>query len=152
MENRPRIELTMRRGSTVRLTLSATSNYSRHVIRKRLTSPVLAIFMLTAAMGVGAHQQEGTCPMSKLPDCCKKAQSNGPAASLARLCCNLNCSEPGSTGNSSASTRSTHGAMNAVVVLAGAAFSSKIEFTPRLQQFRPHDSSPRYIKHLALLI
>src|ERR1700741_2257157 len=93
--------------SVVLLTLSATSNYSRRVIRKRLTSAALAIVMLTAAIGVGAHQQEGTCPMSKVPDCCKKAQSNERGASLARLCCNLNCSEPGSTANSSVSTRST---------------------------------------------
>ena len=138
--------------SVVLLTLSATSNYSREVIRKRLTSAVLAIFMLTAAIGVGAHQQEGTCPMSRLPDCCKKAQGNERGASLARLCCNLNCSEPSSTGNSSASIRSTQPAMNAVFALAGVSFSSKIVFTARLQQFRPHDSNPRYIKHLALLI
>src|SRR5262245_60311324 len=110
--------------------------------------------MLTAAIGVGAHQQEGTCPMSKVPDCCKKAQSNGPGAALARVCCNLNCSEPGSTGNSSSSNFSAQQTVsaNAVVAMAAVAFSSKIVFTPHLQRFRPHDSNPRYIKHLALLI
>ena len=137
-----------------RLTLSIRSNYSRHVIRKRLTSAVLAMVMLTAAIGVGAHQQEGTCPMSKLPDCCKKARSNGPGASLARVCCNLNCSEPGSTGNHSSSNSWTQQTVSAssFVAMAVAAFSSKIVFTPRREQFRPHDPNPRYIKHLALLI
>jgi hypothetical protein len=36
--------------------------------------------------------------------------------------------------------------------LAAAEFSSKIVFTPRLQHFGVHDSHPRYIKHLSLLI
>jgi hypothetical protein len=108
--------------------------------------------MLTAAVGVGAHQQEG--PMLKLPECCKKARSNGPGASIARLCCNLNCSEPGSTGNSGSSGFSvrlnTMG--NAAVVVNAAAFSSKVVFTPHFQRFYSYDSNPRYIKHLALLI
>jgi len=137
------------------LTPCARSNYSRHVIRKRLTSAVVALVMLTAAIGVGAHQQEGTCPMSKVPDCCKKARSTERGASLARLCCNLNCSEPGSTGNTtSTSNLSTQHAINAnsVVAVAASNFDSKIVLAPRLQHFRSHDSNPRYIKHLALLI
>src|ERR1043165_5490505 len=86
------------------------------MMRKWLTSVALTIVMLTGAVGVGAQQREGSCPMSNLPDCCKKAQSHGPQASLARLCCNLNCSEPGSTGttSSSSSTQQTSTVNNPV--------------------------------------
>ena len=124
------------------------------VIRKKVTSAVLTMVLLTAAAGVGAHQQEGWCPMLKLPECCKKARSNGPNASIARVCCNLNCSEPGSTGNSSASSFSVQlsTTANTAVAVNATAFSSKVVFTPHFQQFHSYDSNPRYIKHLALLI
>src|ERR1041385_5552347 len=124
------------------------------VIRKRLTAAVLSVLMLTVVSGVGAHQQEGTCPMSKVPDCCKKARGNAPGASIARVCCNLNCSEPGSTANSNSSSFSTRQSTtaNTSVAVNAAAFSSKIVFTPHLQRIHSHDSNPRYIKHLALLI
>src|SRR5262249_54014699 len=93
--------------------------------------------MLTAAAGVGAHQHEGWCPMSKLPDCCKKARSNDRGASIARVCCNLNCSEPGSTANSSSSSFSPQSGTtaNIAVVLNDAALSSKVVFTPHFQRF-----------------
>lgn len=124
------------------------------VIRKRLTSAVLAIVMLTAAAGVGAHQHEGVCPMMKLPDCCKKAQSNESGASIARICCNLNCSEPASSANSSSSSFSVQPVttVDAGAAVNNAAFSSRILFTPHLQRLYSYDSNPRYIKHLALLI
>jgi len=110
--------------------------------------------MLTAAVGVGAHQQEGWCPMSNLPDCCKKARSNEQGASIALVCCNLNCSEPGSTGNGSSSSFSVQSTAtaNTAVAVNAFAFSSKVVFTPHFQQFYSYDSNPRYIKHLALLI
>ncbi|HEY6215645.1 MAG TPA: hypothetical protein VIW74_03230 [Pyrinomonadaceae bacterium] len=120
-----------------------------------MTSVVLTIAMLTAAVGVGAHQQEGWCPMLKLPDCCKKARSNRPGASIARVCCNLNCSEPGSTGNSGSSSSFSvqlSTTANAAVAVNAASFSSRVVFTPHFQRFYSHDSNPRYIKHLALLI
>ena len=124
------------------------------VIRKRLTSALLTMVMLTATVGVGAHQQEGWCPMLKLPDCCKKARSNEPGASIARLCCNLNCSETGSTGNSSSSSFSVQlsTTVNAAVAVNTAAFSAKVLFTPQVRRLYSYDSNPRYIKHLALLI
>src|SRR5262249_56115707 len=103
--------------------------------------------MLTAAMGVGAHQQEGWCPMLKLPECCKKARSNVRGASIARVCCNLNCSEPGSTGNSSSSSFSVQlsTTANAAVAVNAAAFSSKVVFTPHFQRFFSYDSNPSYL-------
>jgi hypothetical protein len=110
--------------------------------------------MLIAAVGVGAHQQEGSCPMSKLPDCCKKARSHGPEASIARLCCNLNCSEPGSTGNSNSSSFSAQqgAAPNLPVAPGVAQFDFRIVLPRHSQQIHLTDSSPKYITHLALLI
>ena len=121
------------------------------VIRKWLISVALTVVMLTVAVGVGAHQQEGSCPMSNLPDCCKKARSHGPEASMARLCCNLNCSEPGSTGNS-ASSFSMQQLSNAPSILSAAHVTFRIVFPRQQQQIHLHDSSPKYITHLALLI
>jgi hypothetical protein len=89
--------------------------------------------------------------MSNLPDCCKKARSHGPEASMARLCCNLNCSEPGSTGNS-ASSFSMQQLSNAPSILSAAHVTFRIVFPRQQQQIHLHDSSPKYITHLALLI
>src|ERR1044071_1026005 len=110
------------------------------------------LVMLTVAVGVGAHQQEG--PMSNLPDCCKKAGSNGPAASMARLCCNLNCSEPGSTGNSSSSSFSAQRGtvLNTPIASSGAQFNFTIILPRQPQHIYLADSHPKYIKHLTLLI
>jgi hypothetical protein len=71
--------------------------------------------MLGGVVGIGAHQDEGSCPLSNVPDCCEKARSSSkaPEVSMARLCCNLNCSEPGSSGGS-----------------GSAGFSSQQTFTP----------------------
>jgi hypothetical protein len=124
------------------------------VIRKSLTSVALTIVMLIAAVGVGAHQQEGSCPMSKLADCCKKARRQSPEASMARLCCNLNCSEPGSTGDSSSSSFSAQQgtAPNTPVAVNAAQFNFRIVLRRQSQQIYLPDSNPKYIKHLALLI
>ncbi len=89
--------------------------------------------------------------MLKLPECCKKARSNQPGASIARVCCNLNCSEPGSTANSSSSASFLQLSASTVAMNA-APFDSKVAFTPHVQRFYSYDSNPRYIKHLALLI
>jgi hypothetical protein len=112
--------------------------------------------MLGGAVGVGAHQGEGSCPMSNLPDCCKKAQSasNIPEVSMARLCCNLNCSEPGSTGTSTSSTVSPQqGTPPNIAIIPNATPFNGFALSGRYAQTSsPHDSSPKYIQHLALLI
>ena len=125
------------------------------VIRKWLTSGALMIVMLTAALGVGAHEQEGSCPMSNVPDCCKKARSHGPEAAMARLCCNLNCSEPGSTGSSnSSSSFSAQQSVPSILHLAAsvAQFDFRSVLSRNSQPIYLPDSNSRYIKHLALLI
>ncbi len=125
-------------------------------MRKWFTALTLVAAMLGGAVGVGAHQGEGSCPMSNLPDCCKKAQSasNTPEVSMARLCCNLNCSEPGSSGTSSSSTVSPQQgtAPNTAIIPSAARFNDVALLGRYAQTPSPHDSSPKYIQHLALLI
>jgi len=122
-------------------------------MRKWLTAFALVAGMLGGVVGVGAHEGEGS--MANMPDCCKKAQSasNNPAVSMARLCCNLNCSEPGSNGSSSSSSFSpqqtiTPGGM----AVPGAAPFSNVARLRLARSSHPHDSNPKYIQHLALLI
>jgi hypothetical protein len=121
---------------------------------KWLTAFLLVAAMLGGAVGVGAHEGEGS--MANLPDCCKKAQSanDSQQLSMARLCCNLNCSEPGSGGTSSSSSFSPqqgitpHGA----VAPNAAPFSNIALPEGYSQSSHPHDSNPKYLQHLALLI
>src|ERR1043165_6354432 len=103
--------------------------------------------MLKATVGFGAHQQDGWCPMLKLPDCCKKARSNEPGASIARVCCNLNCSEPGSTGNGGSSSFSPQQSTtaNTAFAISAVAFSFRIVLPRQPQQFHLSDSNPKYI-------
>jgi hypothetical protein len=112
--------------------------------------------MIRGAVGVGAHEGEGSCPMTNLPDCCKKAQSPNHTAevSMARLCCNLNCSEPGNGGaNISASFSAQPGIAPNSAVMSGVTRYNSIVFLSRYANSTfPKDSSRKYIQHLALLI
>ena len=125
-------------------------------MRKWLTALGLAAAMLGGAVGLGAHENEGSCPMTNLPDCCKKAHSAGNSSeiSIARLCCNLNCSEPGSSGSNSSSSFSPQPGVAAdSAVMPGVAPFNGSPLSGRYTQSRhPDDSSPKYIQHLALLI
>lgn len=125
-------------------------------MRKLFTAFLLVVAMLGGAVGVGAHEGEGSCPMTNMPDCCKKAHLGGNAAevSMARLCCNLNCSEPGSSGTSNSSSISPlqGTTSNMAIVPSVAAFSGFVLTASYLQATSSHYSSPKYIQHLALLI
>src|SRR3954469_25914913 len=74
-------------------------------MRRWFTAFGLFIALVNGGIGVSAHEREASCPWVNLPDCCKKAQSasNTAEGSMARLCCNLNCSEPGSSGSNASS-------------------------------------------------
>jgi hypothetical protein len=123
-------------------------------MRKWLTAFLLVVSILGGAIGVGAHEGEGS--MAGMPDCCKKAQSTSgsPQVSMARLCCNLNCSEPGSSGSSSSSSLSTQQTVTpqSAVLLSAPAFGNIRSLGRYSQAPRPNDSNPKYIQHLALLI
>jgi hypothetical protein len=122
-------------------------------MRKWFTTLSLVMVLLGGAVaGAGTHESEGSCPMSNMPDCCKRAHSNSnsPQAAMARLCCSLNCSEPGSSGSTSYSSSSS--------VTPASDVMPHIEFNDiavvSYYSSTPHraDSSPKYIQHLALLI
>jgi hypothetical protein len=124
-------------------------------MRKWFTAFILIAAMLGGAVGAGAHEEEGACPMSKLPDCCKKARlaSKSPEVFMARLCCNLNCSEPGSSGSNASSSFSP----TQVVAPQAALITRVLSFNHfNLDHFASsppnQNSSPKYIQHLALLI
>jgi hypothetical protein len=123
-------------------------------MRKWLTTLILAASMLGGAIGVSSHEGEGS--MANMPDCCKKAQSTsgGPQVSMARLCCNLKCSEPGSGGSSSSFSFSVQQTVTPLgAVLPTAPTVSNICPLGRYSRSsHPHDSNPKYIQHLALLI
>jgi hypothetical protein len=123
-------------------------------MRQWLTAFTLVAAMLGGAVGVGAH--EGESQMTNMPDCCKKAQSasNTPQASMARLCCNLNCSEPGSNGSSTFSNFSPQQGVtpNSAIVPTATPFSNVAPRGRYSHSSHAHDSSPKYIQHLALLI
>jgi hypothetical protein len=123
-------------------------------MRKRLTTLTLMAAMLGGAVGVAAHDGEGS--MANMPDCCKKAQSanSNPSVSMARLCCNLNCSEPGSSGSNASSSFSPQQGItpNGGLVPNVALFSNVAPLARYSQTSHPNDSNPKYIQHLALLI
>src|SRR2546423_4850555 len=65
----------------------------------------VTIFILIAVLGSSTiagramHAGAEECGMTNMPDCCKLAQMQGstPAMVAARLCCALNCPQPGTT-------------------------------------------------------
>jgi len=124
-------------------------------MRKWFTTLVLIAAMLGGVVGLGAHQGEGSCPLNNLPACCKKARSSSkaPEVFMARLCCNLNCSEPGSSGGSvSVSFSSQQASTPLPVVVPRPLVFAWAAFNPHGQISHLSDSNPKYIQHLALLI
>ena len=123
-------------------------------MRQWFTVFILVTAILGGAAGVGAHEGEGNCPVTNMPDCCKKAQSarNTPEVSLARLCCNLNCSEPGSSGSNLSNFSPQPDVAPNMMLTPQAIFFNGIALTRYKQNPHKQDSNPKYIQHLALLI
>jgi hypothetical protein len=124
-------------------------------MRKWFTTLALIAAMLGGAVGIGVHQGEGSCPLSNVPDCCKKARSSSkaPEVSMARLCCNLNCSEPGSSGgNVSVRFASQQSPTPLLAVVPQPLIFAWVALNPHMRIFHLPDSNPKYIQHLALLI
>jgi hypothetical protein len=129
-----------------------------------MTQKWFTAFILIAAVTSGAlagvHSDAGkhSCPMeSMMGDCCATAhgQDHGLQVSAARLCCALNCTEPGTTVPT--------GAFNISSQLSAVLYAGVVPFTealaPHPAQLRPYPAShhppqshPAYIRHLALLI
>lgn len=140
------------------LTGISPAQYSLKVtMRKWLTALFLLVAMTGGALaGVPMHSGEKECPMGGMMDCCAKAQMNSdePEVRAARLCCSLNCNEPGTTGPSSSFCLSPQ--------LAVSLDSVSVPPSPSLNLFVKsrflwppgyrENSNPAYLRHLALLI
>jgi hypothetical protein len=132
--------------------------------RKWFTAFIL-IAAITGGALAGVHNDAGKhrCPMeSMMGDCCATAahgqeqQEQDPQVSAARLCCALNCSEPGTTVPTGSFNISSQ---LSAVLYAGAAPPAGALAQHPAQLLRPDpasqhppDSHPAYIRHLALLI
>jgi hypothetical protein len=121
------------------------------MMRKWFTGLMLIGCLLTGVVNGSAHQIRGD---SEMGDCCKKAQSASKNAevSMARLCCNLNCSEPGSSGASMSLGFSPQSA--GVQACAIQPQNMGVDRIANVRQFSPspHTTNPKYLQHLALLI
>jgi len=126
-------------------------------MRKRLTALFLLLLMTGSTLaGVPMHSGERECYMAGMMDCCAKARmkSNKPEARAARLCCALNCTEPGTT--------TPEGSFKISPQLAAVLNSILVPHAASVQGLRParsasppgyrQNSNPAYIRHLALLI
>jgi hypothetical protein len=120
-------------------------------------SLVLALLLAGSAIaGVPLHFGEKKCPMMGTDDCCEKAESKSatPQAAAARLCCSLNCSQPGTTGPTGTTVKgpsNTHAPYSALNTPAAYPLPLR-----ELQAFsvpeRNQHAPPIYLQHLALLI
>jgi len=54
------------------------------LMRRWSTACGLIVALFASVIGVGAHEPEDSCPISNLPDCCKKPQSAGSAPEVFR--------------------------------------------------------------------
>jgi hypothetical protein len=119
----------------------------------RLTSVALILALTTGvAVGASLHPSENNCNMPMDMPGCEHTLPTPPDVASMRLCCLLDCQQPGSTGSVSAQVPS----LNLVPVLK---ISPRPTFIlakplpqPKWQQgssFKPPDT---YLKNLALLI
>ena len=120
---------------------------------KRLTNFLLILTVsFSVVAGVPMHSGGGD---SGMMDCCKKAleQNSSPHVSAARLCCAMNCGEPGSTsGNASQSFSQIGSEPTPLIVAALPPASISRPFRARYDATTSTRSKPAYILNLALLI
>ena len=121
-------------------------------MKKSFLTAIVIITLASSVVGVEAHLGEG----SNMPACCKKAQSRSgtPEVWIARICCSLNCSEPGSSGLSgSVGFSRQQGPTASAAVIPTAARINNVQLIRCCTRVaRSPDSNPKYLQHLALLI
>jgi len=125
---------------------------------RRVTTALMALLLLAGnvSAGVGAHHGAGECKMHGMADCCEVAMrhSDAPEVKAARLCCLVNCHEPGPAGRGFNAPAAPEGA--AASPRAAAVRAYDLRPGPRATPYDspPHasHSPPPYIQHLALLI
>jgi hypothetical protein len=126
-------------------------------MQKWLTAFFLLLVMTGGTLaGVPMHSGEKECPMGGMMDCCAKARMNSgqPEARAARLCCSLNCNEPGTTTPASSFKISPQLAVVLDSLLVPRI--SSLQNPGLIRTFSPpgyrQNSNPAYIRYLALLI
>ena len=120
---------------------------------KRIASLTL-VLMLGGSVLAGVPMHSGSSE-SGMMDCCKKAleQNDSPYVAAARLCCAMNCNEPGPTSNNSSQTFSQTGSEPTPLIALALPLTSiqrpgRARYTLRTAAL----SQPPYILNLALLI
>jgi hypothetical protein len=126
-------------------------------MRKRLTALSLLLLMTGGTLaGAPLHSGERECHMAGMMDCCAKARMKGnkPEVRAARLCCALNCTEPGTTPPAASFKLSPQLAvvLGGVLVPRTTSLQSHGPAQPSLPHGYRQNSNPAYIRHLALLI
>lgn len=125
---------------------------------KWFTSFILTAVIVGSVMaGVHSDAGEHKCPLMGVSDCCQTAgsQSTVPTVSAARLCCALNCTEPGTTAPSGASSVSGSQFINVnakIIPPRAIAAACATPAAPSLIERHLQAAHPVYIRHLALLI
>lgn len=122
---------------------------------KWLTASVLLVAMVGSVLaGTPLHSGEEHCPMN-MQDCCETAHSpgNAPEVSTARLCCALNCSEPGTTAPANTfKIQPLAAALHQAIVPPTPVVQNSAIFHSRSAPVSGQTQLPAYIRHLALLI
>jgi len=123
------------------------------------TTSLLLILTLGAGVmsGMAMHSEQEKCAhgMSGM-DCCKKAQGQGSGLEVAtaRICCAVNCLQPGTTGSPRVQVPKT--SLVLPIALHPAQQSALPQMIPVSPWNRSHgpppDSHPTYIRNLSLLI
>jgi hypothetical protein len=120
---------------------------------KRLASLVL-VLTLGGSVLAGTPMHSGSS-QSGMMDCCKKAleKNDSPSVAAARLCCAMNCNEPGSTTSNpgqNLSQISLEPTALGLVTLPPVTNYKHLRARYALETFT--SSKPTYILNLALLI
>ncbi len=123
---------------------------------KWITSLVLIAALAGSVLaGTPMHSDEHSCGMSGMMDCCETAlaQDGTSLALVARLCCVMNCSQPGTTTSSAETSRipSSAAFISYPTIPQSPLTVQSISSLRRAQGFE-QGTSPPYIRHLALLI
>jgi hypothetical protein len=106
--------------------------------------------------GVPMHSGERECHMAGMMDCCARARirSGRPESKAARLCCALNCTEPGTTPPTSSFKLSPQLAivLNSILVPRISSLQSPEAARSSSPPGYRQNLNPAYVRHLALLI
>jgi hypothetical protein len=116
---------------------------------------MIAILGGSVIAGVPMHVGEQGCSMGEMMDCCELArqQSDTPSVASARLCCAINCSQPGTLMPGGVGRIPLPAAVipHPATMQLFVPFQSSALHSRETQSFA-QGSSPPYIRYLALLI